>query len=159
MDSRCVLHRSRARDNRAVCPVSDGGASDAARRMVGSGLARQRHRSRRIPLVLPRIPGVGWHARHLLHEAAEISPRRRTGRLVQTGLYRVSRNPMYVSVLLAIFGQAIRFGSRQVAVYGLLVWLGFHIVVVLLEEPHLSEERGPSYDEYRRRVPRWLWIG
>jgi protein-S-isoprenylcysteine O-methyltransferase Ste14 len=81
------------------------------------------------------------------------------GRLVQTGLYRVSRNPMYISVLLAIFGQAIRFGSRQVAVYGLLVWLGFHIVVVLLEEPHLSEERGPSYDEYRRRVPRWLWIG
>ena len=80
-------------------------------------------------------------------------------RLVQAGLYRVSRNPMYVSVLLVIFGQALRFGSRQIAGYGLFVWLGFHIVVVLLEEPHLHEERGPSYDEYRKRVPRWLWIG
>ena len=52
---------------------------------------------------------------------------------------------MYVSVLLVIFGQALRFGSRQIAAYGLVVWLGFHIVVVLFEEPHLREERGPSY--------------
>ena len=78
------------------------------------------------------------------------------GRLVQEGLYRYSRNPMYVSVLLVIFGQALRFGSPQIAEYGLIVWLGFHIVVVLLEEPHLREERGPSYEEYCRHVPRWI---
>ena len=78
------------------------------------------------------------------------------GRLVRGGLYRVSRNPMYVSVLLVIFGQALRFGSWPITEYGLLVWLGFHVVVVLLEEPHLYEERGTSYDEYRKHVPRWL---
>jgi non-heme chloroperoxidase len=77
-------------------------------------------------------------------------------RLVQAGLYRYSRNPMYVSVLLVIFGQALRFGSWPIAEYGLLVWLGFHIVVVLLEEPHLREQRGPSYEEYCRHVPRWI---
>jgi protein-S-isoprenylcysteine O-methyltransferase Ste14 len=76
--------------------------------------------------------------------------------LVQDGLYRLSRNPMYVSVLLVIFGQSIRFASLPIAQYGFAVWLGFHIVVVLLEEPHLREQRGPSYDEYRRRVPRWI---
>ena len=63
---------------------------------------------------------------------------------------------MYVSVLLIIFGQALRFASLQIAEYGLVVWLGFHFVVVLLEEPHLREERGPSYDDYCRRVPRWI---
>lgn len=78
------------------------------------------------------------------------------GQLVQDGLYRLSRNPMYVSVLLVIFGQSIRFASIPIAEYGLAVWLGFHIVVVLLEEPHLRQERGPSYDDYCRRVPRWL---
>src|SRR5690349_5203584 len=56
-------------------------------------------------------------------------------RLVQAGLYRVTRNPMYVSVLLVISGQALRYMSWRIAVYGLFVWLGFHIVVVLLEEP------------------------
>ena len=80
-------------------------------------------------------------------------------RLVRAGLYRLSRNPMYVSVLLVILGQALLFGSRQIAAYGLFVWLGFHIVVVLFEEPHLREERGPSYEEYCRRVPRWIGIG
>lgn len=81
------------------------------------------------------------------------------GRLIQKGLYQLSRNPMYVSVLLVIFGQALRFGSRQIAQYGLFVWLCFHLVVVLLEEPHLREERGLSYHEYCRRVPRWIGYG
>jgi protein-S-isoprenylcysteine O-methyltransferase Ste14 len=79
-------------------------------------------------------------------------------RLVQAGLYRLTRNPMYVGVLLVIFGQALRYASWPVAEYGLFVWLGFHIVVVLLEEPHLREERGAAYDEYCRRVPRWVGI-
>jgi protein-S-isoprenylcysteine O-methyltransferase Ste14 len=77
-------------------------------------------------------------------------------RLVQAGLYRISRNPMYVSVLLVIVGQAIRYASWPIAEYALLVWLGFHMVVVLLEEPHLREARGPSYEEYCRRVSRWI---
>ena len=34
------------------------------------------------------------------------------GSLVSQGLYRFSRNPMYVGVLLVVFGQAIIFGSR-----------------------------------------------
>jgi protein-S-isoprenylcysteine O-methyltransferase Ste14/pimeloyl-ACP methyl ester carboxylesterase len=77
-------------------------------------------------------------------------------RLVQAGLYRVTRNPMYVSVLLVIFGQALHYASLRIAEYGLVVWLGFHIIVVLLEEPHLRDERGLAYDEYCRRVPRWI---
>jgi protein-S-isoprenylcysteine O-methyltransferase Ste14 len=80
------------------------------------------------------------------------------GRLVQEGLYRYSRNPMYVSVLLVVFGQALRLPSWPIAEYGLFVALGFHLVVVAFEEPHLREERGPSYEEYCRHVPRWIGI-
>jgi len=78
------------------------------------------------------------------------------GRLVDSGLYRRSRNPMYLGVVLAVFGQAILFRSVDVAEYGLALWLMFHLVVVLLEEPHLRGERGAGYEEYCRRVPRWL---
>jgi protein-S-isoprenylcysteine O-methyltransferase Ste14 len=77
-------------------------------------------------------------------------------KLVRQGLYRVSRNPMYVGVLLAVFGQALIFASPDVAIFGAALWLCFHIVVVLLEEPHLRRVRGPSYEEYCRQVPRWL---
>jgi protein-S-isoprenylcysteine O-methyltransferase Ste14 len=69
--------------------------------------------------------------------------------LVSEGLYRYSRNPMYVGVLLTIFGQGL-------LVYGIIVWICFHLVVVLLEEPQLRKQNGEPYDEYRRKVPRWF---
>jgi protein-S-isoprenylcysteine O-methyltransferase Ste14 len=56
--------------------------------------------------------------------------------LVFDGLYRLTRNPMYVGVTMVVFGQAVLFGSRQIAAYGVFLWLFFHIVVVLLEEPY-----------------------
>jgi protein-S-isoprenylcysteine O-methyltransferase Ste14 len=92
-----------------------------------------------------------FFTRHLGFLIGEEPPK-----LVRQGLYRITRNPMYVGVVLAVFGQALIFASRDVAFYGVALWLCFHIVVVLLEEPHLRSERGPSYDEYCGRVPRWL---
>lgn len=96
-----------------------------------------------------------FFTRHLGFLIGEEPPK-----LVRRGMYRISRNPMYVGVLIAVFGQALIFASEAVALYGVALWLCFHLVVVLIEEPHLSKVRGPSYDEYRRQVPRWLgWHG
>ena len=78
--------------------------------------------------------------------------------LVQGRLYAVSRNPMYVGVVVAVFGQAIVFTSQSIAAYGLFLWLIFHVVVVGLEEPHLRGLYGAAYDDYCRRVPRWLGV-
>ncbi|HEY1500217.1 MAG TPA: isoprenylcysteine carboxylmethyltransferase family protein [Acidobacteriaceae bacterium] len=76
--------------------------------------------------------------------------------VVRSGLYRYSRNPMYIGVLAAIVGQAIVYRSRGIALYALIAALVFHVVVVFLEEPHLARVHGPAYDDYRRRIPRWL---
>jgi protein-S-isoprenylcysteine O-methyltransferase Ste14 len=76
--------------------------------------------------------------------------------LISAGLYRFSRNPMYVGVLMVIFGQAIVLSSSRLAVYGGVVFLIFHLTVVLVEEPHLRATRGRPYERYCRRVPRWL---
>jgi len=79
-------------------------------------------------------------------------------RVVEKGLYRYSRNPMYVGVITAIAGQAIVYRSRNITVYAAIAALTFHCIVVFLEEPHLARVRGPAYDDYRRRVPRWLGL-
>jgi len=76
--------------------------------------------------------------------------------LIHTGLYRVSRNPMYLGVTSLIFGQAILFKSALVAAYGVIVWLCFHLIVVYVEEPHLRKQHGPSYEQFLQRVPRWI---
>lgn len=77
-------------------------------------------------------------------------------KLVIAGLYRYVRNPMYVAILSALAGEALFFGSRGVAIYGVIVWLVFHLRVVLHEEPALRNLFGSEYEEYRAVVPRWI---
>jgi protein-S-isoprenylcysteine O-methyltransferase Ste14 len=77
-------------------------------------------------------------------------------RVVRTGVYRYSRNPMYLGVLCAIAGQAVAYRSPAIAVYLLVAALWFQAVVVWLEEPYLARKRGPAYEEYRRQVRRWF---
>ena len=76
--------------------------------------------------------------------------------LVISGLYRFTRNPMYVAVLTAILGQALWFRSRPVASYALVMAIAFQFMVVLYEEPTLEQAFGRQYTEYRRRVRRWF---
>ena len=76
--------------------------------------------------------------------------------LVTTGLYRHSRNPMYVAVATMLIGWALCFMSRSLAIYAGIVILAFHIRVVFGEEPWLARTHGAQWEEYRARVPRWL---
>jgi protein-S-isoprenylcysteine O-methyltransferase Ste14 len=78
------------------------------------------------------------------------------GRLVVAGLYRFVRNPMYVAVLVLIAGWALVFGSLPLGVYFVLLAVGFHLRVVLAEEPWLRRKHGAQWEEYSREVPRWL---
>jgi protein-S-isoprenylcysteine O-methyltransferase Ste14 len=79
-----------------------------------------------------------------------------TRHLVVSGLYRFVRNPMYVAVVSAIFGQALLFASLPLAGYGALVWVLFHTFVVLYEEPTLRKTFGAEYESFRANVPRWI---
>jgi protein-S-isoprenylcysteine O-methyltransferase Ste14 len=76
--------------------------------------------------------------------------------LVTVGLYRYSRNPMYIAVALILSGWALGFRSPGLAVYGLIVILAFHLRVVFGEEPWLERRYGDEWRRYKQRVPRWL---
>jgi len=78
-----------------------------------------------------------------------------TQRLVVSGLYRYVRNPMYLAVQSIILGQALLFGSGALLGYGALVALGFHLFVLLYEEPTLRRTYGEEYARYRAHVRRW----
>ena len=76
--------------------------------------------------------------------------------LVVKGLYRFTRNPMYVGVSSMILGQAIYYGSFSIVVYLLAIVLAFNLFVRFYEEPTLRRLFGEPYDQYCRQVPRWL---
>jgi protein-S-isoprenylcysteine O-methyltransferase Ste14 len=76
--------------------------------------------------------------------------------LVVKGLYRCTRNPMYVGVLALLFGEAVFFASWQLFIYAGVVFLIFHLFVMLYEEPALRRKFGGSYERYCETVPRWV---
>src|SRR4051812_14217229 len=78
-------------------------------------------------------------------------------RLVMVGLYRFTRNPMYVSVTLMLLGWAVSFGVPGLLAYAIAVAVAFHLRVVLGEEPWLAQKHGEEWQSYANRVPRWFW--
>jgi len=76
--------------------------------------------------------------------------------LVVKGLYRFVRNPMYLGVLSVILGQSIFYGSPVVFIYMLGAWVFFQMFVAFYEEPELRRQFGAQYEEYCRRVSRWI---
>ena len=77
-------------------------------------------------------------------------------KLVARGLYRRVRNPMYLGVLLVGFGEGLLFRSPEILRYTLLVALLFHLFVVFYEEPVLRAKFGADYENYSKRVGRWI---
>ena len=79
-----------------------------------------------------------------------------TRHLVVSGLYRYVRNPMYLAVAAVIIGQGLLFGDVRVLAYGVFVCLGFHVFVLLYEEPALRRTFGAEYKNFCANVGRWI---
>lgn len=76
--------------------------------------------------------------------------------LVIVGLYKYSRNPMYIGVLIIVSGIALLTGSPIVSGYFLSLAVGFHLRVIRHEEPWLTANFGAEWMRYKESVPRWL---
>jgi protein-S-isoprenylcysteine O-methyltransferase Ste14 len=75
---------------------------------------------------------------------------------VVTGLYRYVRNPIYAALVAIILGEAVLMGDSRLIVYGALLWLSFHVFVVVYEEPALEHTFGKEFEAFRAAVPRWI---
>lgn len=98
---------------------------------------------------------VDCFARFALEGRGTPAPVAQTEVLVVSGLYRFVRNPMYVSVLIIISGQALLFGHALLFAYAGAVLVAFHLNVLFYEEPILSRRFGRSYEAYVLNVGRW----
>jgi len=103
-----------------------------------------------IPVLAESVARFVWKGRGTLTPAVP------TRHLVISGLYRYVRNPMYVAVVAVIAGEAFLFGDGGVLVYAGAVAVGFHLFVLLYEEPTLRRAYGSEYDAYCAQVRRWL---
>jgi protein-S-isoprenylcysteine O-methyltransferase Ste14 len=86
----------------------------------------------------------------------EIAPDRYPRTLVTTGVYARVRHPRYVQLLIALMGYAL-IANHLASYIVVALWLpGIH-VIVSLEEKELRAHFGQVYDDYRRKVPRFVF--
>ena len=79
-----------------------------------------------------------------------------TERLVVTGFHRFVRNPMYVGLIVVVLGQALLFGSLELVVYAVVVWIATASFARFYEEPTLARQFGREYEAYRHNVRAWI---
>lgn len=76
--------------------------------------------------------------------------------LVAGGIYRFTRNPMYLGMAMLSLGIAVAFASLPGALLALAALAIIDRTVVRREEAYLKRLFGQSYVDYTRRVRRWL---
>lgn len=109
--------------------------------------------------ILLLLAGVGvivLARRELGRQQQPTDPGQPTSRLVTTGVFGMSRNPLYLGGVILVFGSALA---------GNLLWMGLllipalgigHIVLITPEERYLARQFGTTYATYEATVCRWL---
>lgn len=76
--------------------------------------------------------------------------------LVTGGIYRITRNPMYLGLVTLLLSLFPLFSSTWSLIAAIALWIALDRLVVLPEERYLSAKFGDAYDEFLARTRRWL---
>jgi protein-S-isoprenylcysteine O-methyltransferase Ste14 len=108
-------------------------------------------------IVAGSILGLGlWSVVLVRGTGQSENPWKPTTVIVERGPFRISRNPMYLQMVLACIGFAVVLMNFWIlALTPLCAWI-LHRFAILPEEAYLERKFGDSYRTYQRRVRRWL---
>ena len=94
--------------------------------------------------------------RALVRHGTNVNPSQPTTALVTDGVFRWTRNPLYVGVSVALCGIALIFSLDWVWLLIVPSCVILHFAVVRREELYLERKFGDAYRNYSRSVPRYL---
>ena len=109
-----------------------------------------------IVLFLAPVVIVFVARRELIKHKEHPNPYKPTSAIVSSGIYRFSRNPIYIAFLIVVLATATAANNAWLLVSIVLAFVLLQFGVVRAEERYLSGKFGAEYDEYRRRVRRWV---
>jgi protein-S-isoprenylcysteine O-methyltransferase Ste14 len=99
---------------------------------------------------------IGTSARFFKKAGTPVRPVSPTTTIVQSGPYRLSRNPMYVGMAGILFGLSVCLGSPLFLIALVVALAIVHFGVVLPEEQYLKALHGDAYRRYKVSVRRWV---
>jgi len=86
----------------------------------------------------------------------EVKPFQRSTALVTDGVFRWTRNPMYLGMVLIVSGLAWFEGTLSPWIAAAALTVLLDRVFIVREERMLEETFGAAYEQYKHRVRRWL---
>jgi protein-S-isoprenylcysteine O-methyltransferase Ste14 len=108
-------------------------------------------------IVAGAILGLGlWSVALFRRSGQDENPWKPSPVLVERGPFRISRNPMYVQMMLVCVGFAVLLANVWIL---LLTPVGAWVIqrlAILPEEAYLERKFGDDYRAYKRRVRRWI---
>jgi protein-S-isoprenylcysteine O-methyltransferase Ste14 len=109
--------------------------------------------------VAPIVIGVVidlWAASLFRKHKTTVKPHETPSALIASGVFRISRNPIYSGMLLILLGVSICVGSITAFVSPILFFLIINRRFIPMEESAMETVFGDRYREYKGRVRRWL---
>jgi protein-S-isoprenylcysteine O-methyltransferase Ste14 len=97
-----------------------------------------------------------WGARTFAVAGTTIKPFERTTRLVVSGPFRFSRNPMYLGLVTMLLGSALALGTVGPWFAALALAVTLQLRFIRHEERALTASLGEPYERYRCSVRRWI---
>lgn len=94
--------------------------------------------------------------RELARHRQPTDPGHPTTRIVSSGVYAVSRNPLYVGAICVLLGIALAFNLFWSALSLLPASIACHYVLIKPEERYLAATFGAEYQRYAATVRRWI---
>ena len=99
---------------------------------------------------------AGWGVATMMRARTHVDPYKPATALVTTGPFRLTRNPLYVS-LTAVYAGAALWSASMTSLLLLPAAVAIlYFGVILREERYLEGKFGAAYRDYRKRVRRWL---
>jgi len=109
-----------------------------------------------LALVAAGVAANIWASRRFLQSGTPVRPFEPATSLVTDGVYRYTRNPMYLGMVMILAGLAITLGTMTpwvvVFVFASFIYFRF----IRIEERQLLRGFGPAYRQYCRATPRWI---
>lgn len=109
-----------------------------------------------VVLVIIGLSLLSAARRELAHYQQPTDPGHPTTKLVTTGVFGVSRNPLYLAAVLLFAGLAFALNNPWALGATAVGTIACHVVLIVHEERYLEEKFGDEFVRYRHHVNRWL---
>lgn len=108
-------------------------------------------------IVISAIFGLGlWSVLVMRRTGQSENPWKPTTQIVESGPFRITRNPMYLQMIIVCVGMFVLLSNFWILLLTpLCAWALYHFAIVP-EEQYLQRKFGKRYVDYKRRVRRWL---